>query len=414
MNMQMRLSEWKKRIPVLPEYQQPIFLVKIIIYVGTGILQPMIIDSLRLRHCLGRTSLLLPTLAKTMGMSLVGVFSTSADRSTLRQLLFSSSSQSQQNSTVRTFRRSLLLAASIDLLSGMMLTGGILLTGGAIFVVLYNSTPAWTALLSKYLLHKPLSYKQTMGISIVCLGLMCNIFGTHNQLNNSNGNNNEQSVWILIGSVIVLLGCILHALFFVISAECLSSKTTTTTTNKEEKDIAFNNNNKRIISPALWSSCLGTMEASVMLVYVLTSVYFRGFQPHDYKNYDDELQEQHELCHTADFLRGFITMLLVDCIHSTAFYFMLQQIGAVGSALLKGMQSVAVVLLSAVFFCPHEEAQCLTTIKAISVLMVLLGTCLYAASTDDMDDEQYSENNENNTNTAASDHPDHEVERLLK
>ena len=72
-------------------------------------------------------------------------------------------------------------------------------------------------------------------------------------------------------------------------------------------------------------------------------------------------------------------MLMVDAFHSAAFFLMLKQIGAVGSALLKGVQSVAVVILSAIFFCPYEETQCLTTFKALSVVLVLSGSFLYAA-----------------------------------
>jgi len=350
-----------------PFYRQPLFLFKMGVYVGTGVLQPLIVDALRMSSCLGRKSLLLPTLAKTSGMALVGALSTKADRSALRHLLRAgSSSSSNSSSTNNDFRRSLLLAAAVDLISGMLLTGGILLTGGAIFVVLYNSCPAWTAMLSKYFLGRSLTSKQSIGVMVVVLGLVCNVFGTTEQLSGK-GKDGQHLPTVILGSGIVLLGCILHSAFFVISDRSLRGH------GKGGSD------NAAFISPPLWSSCLGSMEATVMATYILTSVSISGFQ---------EAGQSAGACSAPEFVKGFTFMLLVDAFHSAAFFLMLKQIGAVGSALLKGIQSIAVVILSAIFFCPHEEAQCLTAVKSISVVLVLSGTFLYAAGSTASEDER--------------------------
>mmetsp|Transcript_18049 Transcript_18049/g.43401 ORF Transcript_18049/g.43401 Transcript_18049/m.43401 type:complete len:388 (-) Transcript_18049:165-1328(-) len=363
-------------------YRQPRFLLKIILYVGTGILQPMIIDSLRMRECLGRKSLLLPTLAKTTGMALIGVLSTSADRAALRRLFHSDPS----------FRRSLFAAAFVDMVSGMLLTGGILLTGGAVFVVLYNSVPAWTALLSKYFLGRPLTAIQMLGVVIVCLGLMCNIFGTTEQLSSRS----DEEVWakVTMGSVIVLLGCILHSGFFVLSDRSLRGHHTRTSTGAKDTNAAA-------ITPPLWSSCLGSMEATTMATYIIASISARGFHPEG---------TSPEVCSLPSLAKGFCSMLLIDAVHSAAFFLMLKQIGAVGSALLKGVQSVAVVLLSAAFFCPREEAQCLTIVKALSVALVLIGTFLYAVSSS----VEVDQNNARGLSTQKNDLPSVEIESLLE
>ena len=343
----------------LPFYRQPLFLFKIIVYVGTGVLQPLIVDTLRMSSCLGRKSLLLPTLAKTTGMALVGLLSTRADRSTLRHLLRTSAD----------FRRSLLLAALVDLISGMLLTGGILLTGGAIFVVLYNSCPAWTAILSKYFLGRSLTSKQSIGVLVVALGLICNVFGTTEQLSGK-GKQDQHLPTVILGSGIVLMGCILHSAFFVISDRSLRGGRPGKNGDCHGPSKGGGSDNAAVISPPLWSSCLGSMEATVMATYILSSISVKGFKEEGMKA---------DICPATDFVKGFTFMLLVDAFHSAAFFLMLKQIGAVGSALLKGIQSVAVVILSAIFFCPHEEAQCITTVKSISVVLVLSGTFLYAA-----------------------------------
>mmetsp|Transcript_18394 Transcript_18394/g.37049 ORF Transcript_18394/g.37049 Transcript_18394/m.37049 type:complete len:405 (-) Transcript_18394:270-1484(-) len=338
--------------------QKALFLIKIILYVGTGILQPMIIDALRMQSCLGRKSLLLPTLAKTSGMALVGVLSTPSDRMVLRRLLRSDAE----------FRRSLFFAAFVDLLSGMLLTGGILLTGGAIFVVLYNSCPVWAALLSKCFLGRELTVQQAAGVLVVCLGLICNVFGTSEQLNGSSGSGKAST--ITVGSVVVLLGCVLHSGFFVLSDLSLRGHASGGGGCRGPSSDGTTSCAAPLITPPLWSSCLGSMEAVAMAIYVLSSIGVRGFQdPH----------VAPDTCSVSAFAKGYGFMLMTDCVHSAAFFLMLKQIGAVGSALLKGIQSVAVVLLSAAFFCPQEEAQCLTSIKAVSVILVLSGTFLYAS-----------------------------------
>lgn len=49
-----------------------------------------------------------------------------------------------------------------------------------------------------------------------------------------------------------------------------------------------------------------------------------------------------------------------------------------GAALLKGLQTVAVVLSSAALFCSKEEdTQCLTVMKLLSLVLVLSGTLLF-------------------------------------
>ncbi|KAL7546697.1 hypothetical protein ACHAWF_010027 [Thalassiosira exigua] len=356
-------------------HRRPLFLLKLSLYVATGILQPMIVDALRLRSCLGRKALLLPTLAKTAGMALVGILSTGRDRRTLRRLLRRDDA----------LRDAVLVAAGVDLLSGMLLTGGILLTGGAVFVVLYNSCPAWTALLSKYFLGRSLSRRQTWGVVVVVLGLICNVLGTTEQLLG----NRDHLASVVGGSGIVILGCVLHSAFFVLSDMSLrgynnGAADASDSTLAESKGFNHDCHSKRppnsianngdiarmTISPPLWSSCLGTLEAAVMTLYVSTSILLRGF--HD----DPALRPQ--LCPPNELTKGFITMLLVDSVHSAAFFLMLRQIGAVGSALLKGTQSVSVVALSAVFFCPHEKTQCLTVVKGVSVVLMLSGMFLYA------------------------------------
>ncbi len=429
------------------------------IYISTGIAQPLLIDTLRMNSLLGHKYLLLPTLANTTGMALCGLLASKSQWNNLRLLLRrKSNSNTYGGNSSNSLRRMILITSVVDLLSGMCLTFGILLTGGAIFVVLYNSCPAWTAILSKLLLGKKMTLLQFVGVILVCIGLVANVLGTKVQIDNDNGNgdysdrngadshnhiirsmattpatNDEDRMddttsflyeyGVLFGSIIVLLGSLLHSLMFVLSDISLRS----IKNNNNDYDRDYNHNSlspsKAIkmddlssssnnvkdsttmtpaisttattVSGEIWSCCLGTIEATFMTLWVLIGILTTGFN--DDSRLEETIMDQSNKHSTNDvdivaIIGGFLLLVIVDTAHAAAFFTLLKNIGAVASALLKGVQTVIVIALSAVFFCPSEQSQCLNTVKVCSACLVLTGVFCYgiggrdssAASPDDM------------------------------
>ncbi len=309
------------------------------VYVGTGILQPMIIDYLKGYNALGRKVLLLPTLANVMGMSLCGCLA---------------SKEEWANFSFQSNRRVIGMASMIDWISGMLCTGGILLTGGAIFVILYNSCPAWTALLSWFFLNQTLSSYQLLGIVLVILGLIANVWGTKATSSTSTSGG---TTMVVIGSLVVLAGSFLHSAMFVVSDYALNMKTTTTTK----------------ISPTIWSCCLGTLESIAMILWVCGHVYHNGFN--DATTTTTTTMESN----TSLVVVGFIGLLFVDALHAVSFFSLLSSLGAIGSALLKGVQTIIVVILSGIFFCSVDTPQqCMTVSKGFSMFMILSGVFTFA------------------------------------
>eukprot|EP00547_Thalassionema_nitzschioides_P013384 CAMPEP_0194262430 /NCGR_PEP_ID=MMETSP0158-20130606/46543_1 /TAXON_ID=33649 /ORGANISM="Thalassionema nitzschioides, Strain L26-B" /LENGTH=143 /DNA_ID=CAMNT_0039002587 /DNA_START=826 /DNA_END=1254 /DNA_ORIENTATION=- len=78
-------------------------------------------------------------------------------------------------------------------------------------------------------------------------------------------------------------------------------------------------------------------------------------------------------------LLGFSGLVLIDTVHAASFFTLLKSVGAVTSALLKGVQCLVVMALSALFYCPTEPSQCLTGMKIFSALLVLTGVAGYGA-----------------------------------
>ena len=313
-------------------------------YVLSGCMQTLLVDSLRLHRALGQRILLLPTLANVVGMALCGSCASAAERRLVVGLLRSSPA----------LRSRVAIAAAVDLLSGMLLTIGLLLTGGSVFIVLYNSVPVWTAALSWLVLGRRLGWRKLAGVVAVCAGLILSALGTHEQHAGS-----SSARFALAGSAACLGGSLLHSAMFLLSEAALS----------REKSFP----------PLLWPCALGSVESCAMGAWVATAVALCGFDSVGVATEGDP----HAAGATAPAgagacLAGVCCLVLVNACHAAAFFALLARIGAVGAALLKGLQTVGVFVASAALFCEAEAAQCITFTRVGSIVVVLLGTLLYA------------------------------------
>lgn len=325
-------------------------IVALTLYIITGVLQPTIIDYLRMHDFLGRKLLLIPTLANTSGMALCGLAVSSDQWRTFFRYLGPD------------LKRMILATALVDLVSGMCLTFGLLLTSGAVFVVLYNSCPAWTALLSRVLLRKRLNATQIIGVSLVSLGLVANVRASEQQVDGT-----DLSLSIVLGSCVVLFGSFLHSLMFVVSDFAMK-------TNDRVVDEHGSNGggDSVVITGEIWSCCLGSLESTFMFFWVALGILFGGFRERQH-----EPRPTNTATTTPAVFFGFVCLVIVNTVHAFSFFRLLKNMGAVASALLKGVQAIMVIAISAVVYCPTEEAQCLTRSKLLSSIVVLSGVLSY-------------------------------------
>ena len=71
----------------------------------------------------------------------------------------------------------------------------------------------------------------------------------------------------------------------------------------------------------------------------------------------------------------------VNAVHAWAFFHMLEKVGAVSSAVMKGTQLVLVFALSVVFFCRYQATQCFSWAKGAGAACCVVGLLVYAIST---------------------------------
>ena len=77
---------------------------------------------------------------------------------------------------------------------------------------------------------------------------------------------------------------------------------------------------------------------------------------------------------------SYLLLTLASLVHAVTFYHLVGRMGAVTAGVLKGCQAVAVFIGSHFFFCEAQVSQCFSVFKAWSLVLVLLGTAIYALS----------------------------------
>jgi drug/metabolite transporter (DMT)-like permease len=307
-----------------------------VIYVVTGIFQPTIVDVIKYSGGTGavKPPMMLPTCAMCGAMALT-VFVPESWAKDKR------SNKEQQSRPPIKITKGLLLAAAVDLVSSWLLYAGLLMTGSAVFVVIYGSNTMWTAVFAFYWSKKRLARMQWIGIATLSFGLLLNAAGNA-QLGGADAHDG------LVGSVIVLMGTALHSAYFLISEECIGTMPT-----------------------YQFVSVSGAIEFGIMLCYEAVIISFYGLK---YLLLDHVQQAGGS---TVQIFACYALLVLSNTLHAAAFFLLLGHLGAVGSATMKGAQSVFVFVIGAVFFCDKQKLQCYTFAKAVSMAIVVVGLLLY-------------------------------------
>eukprot|EP00667_Euglena_gracilis_P009118 EG_transcript_9250 len=332
--------------PWLPTY------VSIFLYVASGICQPMFVDLLKYQGVMGGKDPLLPSthmgvLLNMFGMVFVGI-------AYLMHNPWPQLSWTQyQNMGIICF---------IDLLSQAMVMYGQLKVGGGLYVVLYSSCTVWTAVLCRCLLGKILRKRQWMGVAEVTGGL---ILSKLNLLLVSTEVSHVFVVDQLTGGAILLVGAVLHSLTAVATEWLLAVKP-----------------GEEPVSPMYLAGWMGFVSTTLLVAYNLCLASLYGFRTVFVAPVDAAAGSWRVIS------LGLPVLLLVNAVHSGSFFFMVSSHGAVSAGIMKGVQAVAVFVLSATVFCSFEKSQCVTVfedghlspglLKVFAMYMVVRGILAYS------------------------------------
>lgn len=195
-----------------------------------------------------------------------------------------------------------------------------------------------------------------------------------------------QSLGVMAGCVFVLLGSLLHSLMFVLSDFSMNNlhlNYEEVSLGKKETisiDISYKQTKGAVdnsIPGEIWSCCLGSIESCFMIAWVMIGVGIHGFTDKGDSDSSEVTDEKSFRGYHASSLVGILGLIFIDAVHASTFFSLLQNMGAVAAALLKGVQAVAVIGLSALLYCPTEETECLTWRKTMSAILVVTGVVGY-------------------------------------
>ncbi len=235
--------------------------------------------------------------------------------------------------------------ALLEALSQGIVLDGLMLAGSAIYTVAYSSIVAYTAVLSMYFVNRQLNYLQWTGVITVMIGL-----GLVAMDAKSNGSD------VYLGFFLVLLGSFSHSLTYV------GSEYVMTLTSEP-------------IRPEYLSFLLGSIGSSLNLTWQLF---------YTIPNANTLIFDNIELHNGSSkiIVTAYLLLIISSAIHAYTFYHLLSKIGSITTGLCKGVQSVLVFVASHFIFCSSQRAQCFSSAKGASLVIVLLGVTLYSIYSD--------------------------------
>ena len=324
-----------KKAPLLPLWAY------MLVYIATALMQPTLTDEIRYSGGGGHVGFpptLLATLSNTVAMSSLLVIAPGGFDG-LRRIFSNRASAGR-----------VLICTALDFVSGCLLTTGLLMVGGGMFVVVYASTTVWTALWARWS-GQHLSAGRWAGVLLVFAGMVLN---SSQGLEQAAAESVAASTLLVLGLCAVVVGTMLHAAMFVYSELAIKQAQ---------------------IDLLLLCAGMGLLESVTLSLWNLLLLATMGttlYRPEEPPARD---ASSRELCLL------YAGLTVINAVHAWAFFNMLEKVGAVSSAVMKGLQLVLVFAFSVTFFCQMQATQCFTWSKATGVGVVALGLLVYAHST---------------------------------
>jgi drug/metabolite transporter (DMT)-like permease len=217
-------------------------------------------------------------------------------------------------------------------------------------VVVYASTTVWTALWARWS-GQHLSAGRWAGVLLVFAGMVLNSSQGFEQ---AAAESVAASTLLVLGLCAVVVGTMLHAAMFVYS------------------ELAIK---QAHIDLLLLCAGMGLLESATLSLWNLLLLATMGTSLYLPEQPPVRDASSRELCLL------YAGLTVINAVHAWAFFHMLEKVGAVSSAVMKGLQLVLVFAFSVTFFCQMQATQCFTWSKAAGVGVVALGLLVYAHST---------------------------------
>ena len=279
------------------------------------------------------------------------------------------------------------ILAGIDILSQGLCLIGLVYAGSSIYIIVYSSTTIWAAVWSYFLLQKYLNIRQWLSVVVVVAGLGITALDTKSSGNGSGSGGVGDAV---VGIVMILLGSFTHALTWVLIEKWTSQKKCQAESASERESRSGTVSGTRVSE---WHSgseeksppSVAAPELVCSLMGIFGCVFYSIWQVvYTIPRWDELVTapiaakggNEWHIC------IAFMLLAFMGFLHAVSFYHLLGHVGSVATGVLKGVQSVAVLVLSHEAFCAIESSQCFNVYKGVSLVVVLSGVYFYSVSTE--------------------------------
>uniref|UniRef100_A0A0G4HLK0 Sugar phosphate transporter domain-containing protein n=1 Tax=Chromera velia CCMP2878 TaxID=1169474 RepID=A0A0G4HLK0_9ALVE len=232
--------------------------------------------------------------------------------------------------------------ASTDLAHQGLEKAGLLLAGSAVYIVVNSSSIVWTAIMSIALMGKGQSKFQWIGIFSICCGLALRGFMVEMSLKNSE----------FVGIVCILGAAVLHGISYVLNEKFMTIEDET-----------------RIDGPDL-TMMMGLMSSVTLIGWTLIHTI-----PQWQALVVDKIEEKGG--NPMVVLGCYLALLLAAYLRSNTLWWLVKNLGAVTTGVLKGLRTATVFLFAHLFYCSAIPNNCLTPLKTVSMLLCVFGAFVY-------------------------------------
>eukprot|EP01083_Nonionella_stella_P089751 250533_1 len=218
--------------------------------------------------------------------------------------------------------------------------------GACIYIVIYSAVTIFTGLIRTIFLKKKLATLQWKAIIIITIGLA--IVSVDSELN-------EFNITLVFGIFATLISALMDATMYVFSERAL--------------DIKYNKEINIIITEWEIIVSVGVIGLCVSAIYI--SIYSMAGEFNSFVI--APMKEDYKLIVMYWMIQG-----VVIAAHGVAFIYVVSLSSSVTAAVNKAVQSVLCFAAASIVFCSHHNELCFTWIMGISVVIVNIGTVLYA------------------------------------
>jgi len=283
--------------------------------------------------------------------------------------------------------------ALIDIMAQSLNYTGSTMCGPTIFCIIYSSVTIWTAVYSRIIFQRTLMKIQWSGIWLVFGGLGITAMDSI-----------SLGGMVFNGSICVFIGSTLHAMTYVLSEAIMVLKHPTQPENKEiindgytEHQVLHDKNKTEqvvIVGVDTYGRVSVSMNCAIQGI-VAFSVYFTWQIIYTLPHWDQKIgiSVKNATIHFSDtqLLALLLSLSLSNGIHAMTFFSTLKSGGSTSTGVLKGLQAVFVFLFTSLVYCGTSmggDEMCFSTIKCISLVLVVTGVLLYGYGTDLKKQEQ--------------------------